>query len=93
MNTLVAVATGFSGLNVIFLVGLLYLYARMASKTRAGYTFGLMIFSGLLLAQNSLMVYVCAFLTGLYSWQLYPFLDALAILEFVGIVALLKVTL
>ena len=88
-----AVATGFSALNVVILVGLLYLYGRMASKTRAGYTFGLMIFSGLLLAQNSIMVYVCGFLDVLYSWKLYPFFDALAISEFAGLLALLKVTL
>jgi hypothetical protein len=93
MDTLVAVATSFAAFNVVILLGLLYLYGRMASKTRAGYTFGLMIFSGLLLAQNSVMVYVCGFLTNMYNWQLYPFFDALAILEFVGLLALLKVTL
>ena len=93
MDTLVAVATGFAAFNVVILVGLLYLYGRMASKTRAGYTFGLMIFSGLLLAQNSVMVYVCGFLSNLYSWQLYPFFDALAVLEFAGLLVLLKVTL
>lgn len=93
MDILVAVATGFAALNVIILVGLLYLYGRMAFKTRAGYTFGLMIFSGLLLAQNSVMVYVCGFLTDLYSWRLYPFFDALAVMEFVGLLVLLKVTL
>jgi len=93
MDIQVAVATGFSGLNAILLICLLYLYGRMASKTHAGYTFGLMIFSGLLLAQNSVMVYVCAFLDNLYSWQLYPFLDALAVLEFVGLLALVRVTL
>jgi hypothetical protein len=93
MDTLVAVATGFAVLNVVLLVGLLYLYGRMAAKTRAGYTFGLMIFSGLLLAQNSLMVYVCGFLTDLYSWRLYPFFDALAVMEFVGLLVLFRVTL
>ena len=93
MDTLVAVATGFSGLNVALLVGLLYIYARIASKMHAGYTLGMMIFSGLLLAQNSLMVYVCGFLTYYYNWQLYPFFAALAVLESVGLLALLKVTL
>jgi len=93
MDTLVEVAIGFSALNVVLIVGLLYMYGRMALKTHAGYTIGLMIFSGLLLAQNSLMVYVCGFLTDLYAWQLYPFLDGLAILEFAGLLALLKVTL
>jgi hypothetical protein len=93
MDTLVAIATGFAALNIVILVALLYLYGRIALKMRAGYTYGLMIFSGLLLAQNSLMVYVCAILTDLYNWKLYPFFDALAVLEFVGLLALLKVTL
>ena len=93
MDTLVAVATGMAGLNVVVLVGLLYLYGRMAFKTHAGYTFGLMIFSGLMLVQNAVMVYVCGFLTDLYNWQLYPFFDALAIAEFVGLIALFVVTL
>lgn len=93
MDTLVAVATGFSGLNVALLLGLIYVYGRMALKTRAGYTLGLTIFSGLLLAQNSLMVYVCAFETDYYMWQLYPYFDGLAVLEFLGILALLRVTL
>ena len=93
MDTLVEIAIGFSGLNVLLLLGLLYMYGRMILKTHAGYTLGLIVFSGLLLVQNSLMVYVCGFLTDLYAWQLYPFLDGLAIFEFAGLLALLKVTL
>jgi len=93
MDPLVAVATGFAVLNIAVLVGLLYVYGRMAFKAHAGYTYGLLIFSGLLLGQNSVMVYVCGFLTSLYNWRLYPFFDALAVLEFVGLLVLLKVTL
>ena len=93
MDTLVAVATGFSGLNVILLLGLLFIYARIASKMHASYTFGMMIFSVLLLAQNSVMVYVCGFMAGFYYGQLDPFFAALAVLEFVGLLALLQVTL
>jgi len=80
-------------LNVVLLVSLLYLYARMAARTRAGYTYGLMIFSGLLLAQNSVMVYLCALLTNLYDWQLSPYFAAIAVLEFAGLLALFKVTI
>jgi hypothetical protein len=93
MDTLVALATGFSALNVVILLVLLSVYVRIASRAHAAYTYGLMIFSGLLLGQNSLMVYVCGFLTGLYNWQLYPFFDALTVLEFVGLVALLRITI
>lgn len=92
LDTLASVATLVSGLNVILLLGLLYIYGRIAAKTHAGFTFGLMGFSGLLVAQNSGMLYVCGFLTDYYGWQLSPFFAAVAILEFVGILVLLKVT-
>jgi hypothetical protein len=93
MDTYATIATGVSFVNVVLLVGLLYLYARMASKTHAGYTYGLLIFSGLLVAQNSGMAYVCGLLTDYYNWQLSPYFAAVAILELAGILALLRVTL
>jgi len=93
MDILVAVATGFSGFNVILLLGLLFIYAKIASKMHANYTFGMMIFSGLLLVQNSVMVYICGFLADFYNWQLDPFLAALAILESLGLLVFFKVTL
>jgi hypothetical protein len=93
MDTYATLATGMSVLNVALLLGLIYLYARMASKTHAGYTVGLMIFSGLMLAQNSGMVYVCGFLTDYYNWQLSPYFAAVSVLEFAGLIALLRVTL
>jgi hypothetical protein len=93
MDNYATVATGMSVLNVALLVGLIYLYARMASKTHAGYTIGLMIFSGLLTVQNSGMVYICGFLNDYYNWQLSPYFAAVAILETAGLIALLRVTL
>ena len=93
MDTYATIATGMSFVNVALLLGLIYLYARMAFKTHAGYTMGLMIFSGLLLAQNSGMVYVCGFLTDYYNWQLSPYFAAVAVLESVGLLVLLRVTL
>ena len=93
MDTIATVAAGTAALNVVLLVSLLYLYVRMAARTHAGYTYGLMIFSGLLLAQNSVMVYLCALLTNLYDWQLSPYFAAIAVLEFAGLLALFKVTI
>ncbi len=91
LDTYAAVATGMSFVNIALLVGLIYFYARMASKTHAGYTFGLMIFSGLLVAQNSGMAYVCGILN--YNWELSPYFAAVAILEFAGLLVLFRVTL
>ena len=93
MDTYATIATGMSFVNVILLAGLVYLYLRMVSKTRAGYTYGLMIFSGLLLAQNSGMVYVCGFLNDYYNWQLSPYFAAVSVLEFAGLLVLFRVTL
>jgi len=85
-------ATGMSLVNIVLLGGLLYLYARMVSKTHAGYTYGLMIFSGLLVAQNSGMAYLCGFLNEYYNWQLSPYFAAVAVLEFGGLLVLLRIT-
>jgi len=93
LDTYATIATGMSFVNVILLAGLVYLYLRMVSKTRAGYTYGLMIFSGLLLAQNSGMVYVCGFLNDYYNWQLSPYFAAVSVLEFAGLLVLFRVTL
>jgi hypothetical protein len=91
LDTYATVATAISFVNVALLIGLIYLYARIAAKTHAGYTYGLMIFSGLLVAQNSGMAYVCGFLN--YDWALSPYFAAVAVLEFVGLLVLFRVTL
>jgi hypothetical protein len=93
LDAYATVATGMSFVNVILLVGLLYLYVRIAAKTHAGYTYGLIIFSGLLVAQNSGMVYICGFLNDYYNWTLSPYFAAVAVLEFAGLMVLLRVTL
>ena len=93
MDTYATVATGLSFVNIALLVGLIYLYARMVSRTHAGYTYGLLIFSGLLVAQNSGMAYVCGFLNNYYDWQLSPYFAAVAVIEFAGLMVLLRVTL
>jgi len=92
MDTYATLATGVSAINVVLLIGLVYLYARMMTKTHAGYTVGLMAFSGMLLLQNSGMVYVCGFLTDYYNWQLSPYFALVAVLEFAGLLALFRVT-
>jgi len=51
-----------------------------------------MVFSGMLLLQNSGMVYVCGFLTDYYNWELSPYFALVAVLEFAGLLALLRIT-
>jgi hypothetical protein len=93
MSPLVEVATIFSFLNSALLLGLLYIYVRILVKTRANYTFGLIIFASLLLVQNLTTMSSYLFMIEFYSWQLYPVLDLIAVFEFAALIALLKVTL
>jgi hypothetical protein len=39
------------------------------------------------------MAYVCGFLNDYYNWQLSPYFAAVAVLEFAGLMVLLRVTL
>jgi hypothetical protein len=92
MELLILVATLFASFNVILLVGLIYLYARIVAKTRAGYSIGLLTFAVLLLAHNIVTVWGYAVMGGFFGDQLYPFLVGITVCETGGLVALLKVT-
>jgi hypothetical protein len=92
MDLLILVATLFSTFNVILLVGLIYLYARIAMKTHAGYSAGLLIFSVLLLLHNIVTLFGYTIMGGLYNTQLYPVLVAITVCETGAIIALFRVT-
>jgi hypothetical protein len=93
MQPLVETAIVLSFLNAALLLGLLYLYVRILTKTHARYTLGLIIFASLLLIQNLIMMASYVFIIGFYSWQLYPVLDLIGVFEFAGLIALFRVTL
>ena len=92
MELLILVATLFSTFNVILLIGLIYLYARIVMKTHAGYSAGLLIFAVLLLFHNIVTLFGYTVMGTLYNDQLYPFLVAITVCEFGALLALLKVT-
>jgi len=54
MEMLMDAAIGIAVINSIILLGLVYLYARIAVKSRAAYSFGLLFFAVMLLLQNLL---------------------------------------
>jgi hypothetical protein len=83
----------FSSLNAIVLIGLLYLYARIAWRSKAVYSLGLLIFASLLLLQNLVTAFSYIEMTPFFGEALLPFLLAISVLEFGGLLALTKVTL
>jgi hypothetical protein len=86
-------AIGFAVANSVVLVGLISLYARIASRTRAAYSVSLAVFGGLLLLHNLLTVFAYVTMAPLFGEEALPFLSGIGALEFGGLLVLLKLTL
>ena len=93
MNILVALTAGIALVNVVLLVSLLTIYARIYKNTKASFTIGLMFFAGMLILHNIIAVYAYFAMESLYSMDLLPFFVVIHLSEFAGIAVLLKVTL
>jgi hypothetical protein len=92
MAWLMDVSSIVSMANMAILIALLAVYARIYSKTRATFTIGLMVFSGMLMLHNVLAVYGYFAMAKLYSDELLPYFAGIHVAELAGLVALLKVT-
>ena len=86
-------AVGFALLNGIVLVGLLFLYGRITLRSKALYPVGLMIFASLLLVQNLVTAYSYISMTPFFGDAVVPYLFAISLFEFGGLLALARVTL
>ena len=84
METMMQIAVILSLLNSAVLVFLLALYGRMALKTRAGYSIGLMIFALFLLAQNLATVLSYVTMAPFFGSEALPFLTGISALEVCG---------
>lgn len=86
-------AIGLAGLNSAILVTLIYLFGRIAVKTRASYSLGLVFFSGLLLLHNLLTAFAYGTMSPLFGSEALPYLSAIGAAELAGLVVLLKQTI
>jgi len=86
------VAVVFAFLNSVILLFLIVLYGRIAAKTRASYSIGLMIFAFFLLAQNLATIYSYVAMAPFFEPQALPFLSSISALEFVGLLVLARIT-
>ena len=93
MNTLMEISAGVGIANVVLLIALLTVYAKVYKSTRAVVTIGLMFFAGMLMLHNIIAVYAYFAMQPLYAVGLLPYFAVIHIAELAGIAALLKVTL
>ena len=87
------VSAGVGIVNVVLLIALLTVYAKVYKSTRAVFTIGLMFFAGMLMLHNIISVYAYFAMQPLYALGLLPYFAVIHIAELAGIAALLKVTL
>jgi hypothetical protein len=87
------VSAGVGIVNVVLLIALLTVYAKVYKNTRAVFTIGLMFFAGMLMLHNIIAVYAYFAMQPLYALGLLPYFAVIHIAELAGIAALLKVTL
>ncbi len=87
------ISAGVGIANVVLLIALLTVYAKVYKSTRAVFTIGLMFFAGMLILHNIIAVYAYFAMQPLYAVGLLPYFAVIHIAELAGIAALLKVTL
>ncbi len=85
-------AAMFAGLNVVLLLGLLYVYSRLTLRSKAPFALGLLIFAAFLLAHNAMTVYSFVSMEPFFGEAVIPYLLGISALEFGGLLALVRVT-
>ncbi len=87
------ISTIVSGLNMIVLGVVMGVFVKMYQKTKAQLPLGMIFFAGLLFLHNIIGVYAYFSMMELYAAALLPYLLAVHIAEFAGILIFLKITL
>jgi hypothetical protein len=87
------VSAAISLVNVVILIALLIVYAKIYKGIIAVFTIGSILFAVMLMLHNIIAVYAYFAMAPLYAEELLPYYVEVHLAEFAGIGALLKVTL
>ena len=93
MSLLLTAAVTMYLVDAVLFGSLAYLYGRTALSTRAKYPLGLFVFSVLLLLQSAGTAASYVIFGGYIGDDVVPSMVTMATFEFVGILALLRITL
>jgi len=93
MDLMMVLAVGLALANSAILLGLMYVYSRIAVRTKAAFSFGLLLFAGLLLLHNLLTVFAYVAMAPLFGEDALPYLSGIGALELGGLLVLLKLTI
>jgi hypothetical protein len=76
--------TALTGLNILLIAGLLFVYVRNLIKIRSNFTVGLIIFAGLFLVQNAVSFYFFITMMPYYAHGLEVHVFVLTLLQTVA---------
>ena len=93
MTLLLTLAIALYTVNAVLFALLAYVYGRTAFSTRAKYPWGLFIFSVLLLLHSAGTASAYLFLGPYFGEEAVPYMSLMGSFEFVGVLALLRITL
>jgi hypothetical protein len=93
MDLLMDLAILFSGLNVVVLIALIYIYGRIAIRSKAVLSVALTVFAVVLLTQNFLSLYAYYAMEPLFGAETVPILSTTSVLQFIAYTILLKFTI
>ena len=82
-----------SGANLVVLGILVGVFIKIYSRTKAQLPLGMIFFAGLLFLHNVIGIYAYFSMMELYAAALLPYLLAVHVAEFAGILIFLKITL
>ena len=81
-----------AAMNILLILGLLYVYLRNMMKIRSGFTLGLALFAGLFLVQNIMVLYFGITMMPLYAEGLGGFMLAFTLLQTLAFIIMNWVT-
>ncbi|MDA4128728.1 MAG: hypothetical protein OK422_04675 [Thaumarchaeota archaeon] len=93
MSPMLEMAIIFSALNAGIALVLLFIYGKIALRTRAAYSVGLVVFSLLFFVQTASTAFGYYTLAEFFSDGAYPFMALVAGLELAGLLVLARITL
>lgn len=81
MTTLMTASMWLSGLNILLILGLLYVYGRTLAKTRSMFSLGLALFAFLFLIHNTVSFYFQFIMMPLYTEGVQSFVFIFTLLQ------------
>ncbi len=93
MTPLLTLAIVIYAVNAVLFAFLAYVYGKTAFSTKAKYPLGLFVFSVLLLFHSAGTAIAYFFFAGYFDVDFVPYMSIMGSFEFVGVLALLRITI